>query len=332
MYQYDDPTVSATLPAPAAPATPGFFTDGNPSEGEAATILRSDFMNMLMMELLNIVDAGGETPSKTSYNQVLTAIQALIGQPQTNKVSGVVGQARNLFITAAANSATSTLTADELIVESALGGLRYCLSNLNLTGNLSTQMDTGSAPVSGYVAKYVIFNPAAALSGTNPRVLYSNATLAKAASVYGGANMPSGYTASALVSVLPTNGSGNFGQAVQCGRRVARGSVSVYNSSTQQASLAALPLATAVPLNAVECWGGWQCSGTAASAIVIGLASDASGTGQINNALTGSATASAQGTAWTPMLIGTPQTLYFTATFSGSGTPTFIINVVGYKI
>ncbi len=78
MYQYDDATAIASLPAPAAPGTAGYFTDGNPSAATPATILRSDFMNMVMMELLNIVTAGGVVPSKTTYNQVLAAIENLI--------------------------------------------------------------------------------------------------------------------------------------------------------------------------------------------------------------------------------------------------------------
>ncbi|NVI06345.1 hypothetical protein [Paraburkholderia youngii] len=59
MYQYDDPTVVSTLPTPAAAGTAGYFTDGNPASGAPATIMRSDFMNMIMMELLNVVQAGG---------------------------------------------------------------------------------------------------------------------------------------------------------------------------------------------------------------------------------------------------------------------------------
>lgn len=79
MYQYDDPSVSATLPTPAAAGTAGYFTNGNPASGQAATLLTADYMNMVMLELLNIVTAGGVTPSKTSYNQVLSAIKR-IGQ------------------------------------------------------------------------------------------------------------------------------------------------------------------------------------------------------------------------------------------------------------
>jgi hypothetical protein len=79
MYQYDDSTAVSTLPTPAAPGTAGYFTDGNPASGAPATRLRSDFMNMIMMELLNVATAGGQTPSKSTYNQVLTAIQSMIG-------------------------------------------------------------------------------------------------------------------------------------------------------------------------------------------------------------------------------------------------------------
>lgn len=78
MYQYDDPTTVSAMPAPAAPGAPGYFTDGNAATGLPATILRSDFMNMLMEELLNVVMAAGEAPSKTTYNQVVTAIEKLI--------------------------------------------------------------------------------------------------------------------------------------------------------------------------------------------------------------------------------------------------------------
>ncbi len=80
MYQYDDPTVSTTLPTPAPAGTGGYFTDGDPVTNEAATLLRADFMNMVMMELLNILAAANITPSKTTYNQVYTAISAMIAK------------------------------------------------------------------------------------------------------------------------------------------------------------------------------------------------------------------------------------------------------------
>ena len=421
MFQTDQATAATSLPAPAAAGTPGYFTNGNPSTGVAATILDADFMNMVMMELANVVTGAGIALSKTTYNQVLSAIKrigqntavltdtgvanaytavnatplvsgtwvdgvvqavkiantntgastyapdgltaipiyglglqalqggelfaggtailmhatiagvnsgnpicllmecaggaqqvaaatasrhapqagqvqrnafnygsvaggtanaltatltpvpasytddlvvvvrvasantgattlnvnslgatAVIGaghQPlqggelaangfacfaysqalasfillwttggaepvapatqsqhavQLGQVAGVVGSVRNLsgYLSAAATSVT--VTADEVIVESALGGLRYCLASFNKTLNVTTTgaggMDTGSAPASGYLAIYAIYNPT---TGTSA-LLGVNATSSAVSNVYSGANMPSG--------------------------------------------------------------------------------------------------------------------------------------------
>ena len=79
MYQYDDPTCVATLPTPTATGAAGYFSNGNPTTGLGATVLTADYMNMVMLELLNVVKAGGISPSKTAYDQVLSAIKR-IGQ------------------------------------------------------------------------------------------------------------------------------------------------------------------------------------------------------------------------------------------------------------
>jgi hypothetical protein len=84
MYQTDQSSAVESLPEPATAGTQGFFTGGNPVSGEAATILDADFLNMTMMELINIVEAAGLTPSKTTYNQVLSAIRILMQQAVTN--------------------------------------------------------------------------------------------------------------------------------------------------------------------------------------------------------------------------------------------------------
>ena len=79
MYQYDDPTCVAALPTPAALGAAGYFSNGNPTTGLGATVLTADYMNMVMLELLNVVKAGGISPSKTTYDQVLSALKR-IGQ------------------------------------------------------------------------------------------------------------------------------------------------------------------------------------------------------------------------------------------------------------
>lgn len=128
--------------------------------------------------------------------------------PMTARQSaGVVGSVRNLRQYVSVASASATITADEVIVETALGGTRFCLSSFSSAVNLTTTgaggMDTGAAPVSGFVAIYAIYNPTASTRA----LLAVNASSAVAPEIYAGANMPSGYTASALVSVWPTNAS-----------------------------------------------------------------------------------------------------------------------------
>ncbi|HBQ8792691.1 TPA: hypothetical protein L9B16_003369 [Klebsiella quasipneumoniae] len=51
-------------------------------------------------------------------------------------LSGVVGATRNAAMRIATASATATFTADEIIVETALGGTQYRLSSFNKTINL----------------------------------------------------------------------------------------------------------------------------------------------------------------------------------------------------
>jgi hypothetical protein len=121
--------------------------------------------------------------------------------PQMAQAAGVVGSVRNLVGTVATAGSTKSVTADEIIVETALGGVRFCLASFSGTGNLATTglngMDTGSAPTSGFVAEYAVYNPVTGANG----LLYANATSAVAPNVYGGANPVSGYTHSALISV-----------------------------------------------------------------------------------------------------------------------------------
>lgn len=169
---------------------------------------------------------------------------------QFGQISGVVGSARNLRMYVDTASASATLTADEIIVESALGGLRYCLSSFSKTINLATTgaggMDTGSAPNNGFVALYAIYNPTTLASA----LLAVNATAGIVPEVYGGANMPAGYTASALVAVVPTNGSGQIQQCGVLGRTVTRTQGVALSSTSAQGALTSLSLASFVPFNA----------------------------------------------------------------------------------
>lgn len=139
--------------------------------------------------------SGGGTGAITA-----SAALANIGGVGLSQLTGIVGTSRNAKMSVVTASATSTFTADELIVQTALGGLQYKLSSFSKTINLATTgaggMDTGTVPATGYVALYAIYNPTTQVSA----LLAVNTTSVLAPEVCGGV-MPSGYTASALVSV-----------------------------------------------------------------------------------------------------------------------------------
>ena len=205
MFLTDDPTAVSTLPTPSAVGTPGYFSDGNPLTGTPATILRAEFMNMIMMELQNVVTGAGLTPSKTTNTQVLLALQSLVAAAPNRPL---IGSMRNGAMALSSAGAIATFTADQIVVGTSLTGSAYQLDSFSKTVNLATTgaggMDTGSAPTSGFIALYAIYN----VSTATAALLAVNSTSSVAAEIYAGTHMPSGYTASALISVWRTNSSG----------------------------------------------------------------------------------------------------------------------------
>lgn len=245
------------------------------------------------------------------------------------QAAGVVGSVRNLAMSLTAASATATLTADEIIVETALGGVRYCLPSFNKTINLATTgaggMDTGSAPTSGYVALYAIFNPTTGASA----LLAKNATSAVQPNIYGGANMPSGYTASALVSVWPTNGSSQFVVGYQQDRTVSITRTNIISTTTQQASYTAFSFVAVVPPNAVSISGDMAANSTSASSLTLLIASNAGGAGAVATAFLSTTASQGVTCPYNKVRLAVAQTAYYIGT-SSVGTPTFTITVSSY--
>ena len=153
------------------------------------------------------------------------------GQP-TGNLPCIVGATRSAKMSITTASATSAYTTEEVIVKAALGGLSYRIASFSKAVNLATTgaggMDVGTAPVSGYVALYAIYNPATSISA----LLATNATSAAATQVYSGANMPAGYTASALLTVVATNASSQMKPVQVRERRVFIPSATGYSGST----------------------------------------------------------------------------------------------------
>ncbi|WP_321896052.1 hypothetical protein [Paraburkholderia heleia] len=313
--------------ADAAPVsgTPQGATDGNPATNVPATRWPSYQYNAIQEELIAILTAANVTPDRTNNAQIIAAIRTLITQS-----AAVIGDRRNLVSSVAAASATKTVTADEIVVGSALGGQKYVLANFSGTGNLATTgvngMDTGSAPTNGFVAEYAIFNPSTGAKG----VLYQNATSAVAPNVYGGANMPNGYTASALTSVWPTNSSGQFAVAYQADRTVLIVPSSILSTSAQAASPTALSIAGAVPKNAKFVNGTGTINSSSASTNIYSVQGSTTYIGQgVVSIGTSSANTGIQG-QWPRVPLITPQTIYYMATVT-AGTMSVSLSVTGYE-
>lgn len=248
---------------------------------------------------------------------------------QYAQVASALGAVNARAYTAAASS--FTLTADRVVaVTAAAGGLAYATSGFSKAINLATTgaggMDTGSAPALGYVAIYAIYNP----TTTTWALLATNATSTAAPEVYAGANMPSGYTASCLVSVWATTSTANqFRAGLQRGRHIAFPPATVLSSTTPQASYTALSISSAVPPNAIEVFGNANPQSSAASTLLVHIAGDGGGTDDNYIVATSSATGSVgNGSVWRALL-SVAQTIYYSWTNTG-GSPQLGMSVVGY--
>lgn len=277
------------------------FTRGNPQTGTPATDLDDDYFDSIQEELAAIVEASGAALDKSKRNQVLTAMKALllsrehpfadikadgtaaVAEALSNlqlreSFSGVVGQSRNARMSVTSATQSATFTADELIVETSTGQ-QYRLSAFNNVINIGTTgaggMDVGLPPTTGFVAIYAIYNPTTALAA----LLAVNTTSNVAPQIYGGSNMPSGYTASALVSVWWVSSS-QLMPGVQSGRSIAIADRSALNTTVPATSLTALSLSSIIPQNAKTVSGYGLVNGTTiASNNSFALASTSTGLG-----------------------------------------------------
>ena len=246
-------------------------------------------------------------------------LDASANMPNVSGIPGVAGSVRNAIMSVAAASATATFTADEIIVATALNGVFLRLSSYSKSINLAITgaggMDTGSAPVSGYVSLYAIAKP----DGTSS-ILACNVTTSTA-TIYAGANMPAGYTYSALIGTWPTNASSQFPIGYQTDRFVSIPLVAVLSAGTQT-TYTSVSISSAVPPNAKVAIGAAEANYVSAAAQVI-IAADVNGTGFT----TVDGIPSQANHAFMQCPIVTSQTLYYK---TGNAGCTAYIFVTGY--
>lgn len=275
--------------------------------------------------------AAGITPSGSPDTATVSQLlEALIAIGSAN-ASGMVGAARNVRMNLTGAGATATLTADSIIVSEGLSGKQYRLTSFSQTVNISTTgangMDTGSPPTAGYVALYAIYNPTTETSA----LLAVNATSAVAPECYSGSNMPSGYTASALVSVWRT-ASSLFIVGYQRDRHVSFVPVTIYSTTVAVTTFAAISLSAAIPPNGKTADVQLVTAQTTGNtAVELQLATSNAGVGQVaaNSSAAGtSGTVTATAITAAVMEIMDQQALYYK--MANTTSATYFFSARGY--
>ena len=278
----------------------------------------------------DLTSVGRDIIGKNTIADILTYLGLGTG------LTGLVGYSKNAAMTVATASSTATWTADELIVETAIGGTQYRLNNLNLSINLATVgaggMDVGTAPASGVGALYVIYNPT-----TNARALLCwNATNSKAPATYPGTAAPAGYTASALVSVWPTDINGKFVVGIQEEGKISIGNIVMFSTTSTATSSTAVVgsfVSSAIPLNAKRISGYCFLSpvaGQQAEVSLLALPVPGTGSRFAINAIATQAFGTTQHFEGHPL--ATPQTLLIYAFSTNGAQFSYSFTLKGYEI
>lgn len=111
-YGVDDTNSAASMPTPSTAVSSGWFQPGNFNLNLPATTITCDVLNGILAEILNVVTAGGLTPSKTTLNQMVTAINNIVaaklatGVVVTGQTNGAASSAGTLTNAPAAGNPT----------------------------------------------------------------------------------------------------------------------------------------------------------------------------------------------------------------------------------
>jgi hypothetical protein len=229
---------------------------------------------------------------------------------QFGQVAGVVGSARNLRASMSAAGTSLTLTADEVVVETALGGLRYCISAFNQTVSTTATGIGGvvgaALSASGYAAVYAAWNPTTNAQGAfivNANTLAPNVA----------ASPPAGWIATGLVSVWPLNASTQFAVGYQSDREMYLPPQNSFGTSVAAPTLTSLSIAAVVPMNA-KSFGGYLTgtNSNASSGVTLSVAGSSANVGVALLTNTNGPAGSGITAPYSDVPLITPQTTFYT--------------------
>lgn len=142
MQRIDNSGAVASLPAPLAAGTPGYFGRGNPSTGLLATPLSADWANMVQEEIMGVLAEAEITPDKEIYTQLRDALRVLYRGQRSGSQVLITG---NTALTAEAHggglvigNSGSALAATMMAASTLLSGRRVAFFNVN-TGAMTVQ-------------------------------------------------------------------------------------------------------------------------------------------------------------------------------------------------
>ena len=212
--------------------------------------------------------ANNDITSLTALSSVPSVISLAIGAS-----APIAGASFRAKLYANAASTTGTFTADQLSVGSHSGQSSIMLSSVTANIDITTVgaggMNVGSAPISGFLAMYVIHNPTTATSA----LMAVDATSIVAGNTFSFTGLPSGFTHSALIAVVPTNSSRQFKRCLVFGRHVYIDETSALSNGTSSVK-SLISISSIVPRNAITVDGNFGKGSTGSNA---SLYADANG-------------------------------------------------------
>ncbi|WP_256672522.1 hypothetical protein [Pseudomonas sp. C1C7] len=313
---------------PSAGLVNGRFVDEDPVAGTPGSLIPASWGNGVTDEIRGVIAGAGMVAAESNNTQLLEAINKLMST-SAQRVGTVSGLLRNASFSIPTAAASGIFKADELTVQPASGGAGYRMANFSKTINLAMTgaggMDVGPAPTSGFVALYAICN---SLTGES-NILAVNSTSVFAPRVYQGAKMPTGYDASALISVWPTDATGKFKVGAQRGRKVYLSLTQAYLGS---AILNGSPLSVAgvIPVNAYEFAGEMVISNGSTTLSYINMVLNANGIGLGQQIIAGHLGSGAGLAGNYSMPVLGNQTIYMSCQ-STAGLPVFELYISSYS-